>query len=194
MPFYRSIASAGNDFTAVVGQALIIADGERQASIPVTIIGDAIPELNESLIVTLTNVELLSPVLVEGGPLLGEIAESTLVILENDDPRGLFTISGSDGSAIVRVVEPESLSTGVTLTVERQQGSIGQVSVSWSVSGGTALPGEDFVGKHMVIHGSTGRGWALPLIDPCNVVLCRLCFHNNMLYTTLGFCMPPIAP
>lgn len=148
----------------MVGQAVVIADGEGQASIPVTIIGDAVPELNESLIVTLTSVELLNPPpLVEGGPLLGDLAESTLVILENDDPHGLFTVSGSDGSAVVWVVEPDSLSIGVTLTVERLQGSIGQVSVSWSVSGGTALQGMDFVGTVcyglglvVAVHGQVG--------------------------------------
>lgn len=147
----------------------MIADGQQQASLPVTIFGDMVHELNESLMVTLTSVELLSPALVEGdGPLFGDITESTLVILENDDPHGVFTLSGSDGSAVVRVLEPESDSIGVTLTVERLQGRIGQVSVSWSVSGGTAMSGLDFRGMYVC----TGRriagtrilwwpGWAM---------------------------------
>jgi hypothetical protein len=152
------VASDGNDFITVVGQAVVIPDGERQASIPVTIVGDAVPELNESLIVTLTSVELVSDLspLVEGGePVLGELAMLTLVILENDDPHGVFTVHSGDGSAVVRVVEPQELSTGVTLTVERLQGSIGQVSVRWSVSRGTALQGTDFIGKellHVSVH------------------------------------------
>ena len=62
LPFYRSVASDGNDFIAVVGESVEIADMDDQATIPVTIIGDAIPELNESLTITLTGVELVSPV------------------------------------------------------------------------------------------------------------------------------------
>lgn len=144
MPFYQSVASDGNDFTAAFGQEVVIPDGQGQANISVTIIGDTVPELNESLLVTLTSVELVTPL--EEGPLLGELTEATLVILENDDPQGVFTVSGNGGNAVVQVVEPDDLSTGVTLTVERLQGSIGQVSVSWSVTGGTASQGLDFIG------------------------------------------------
>ena len=138
---------------------MVIPDGERQASIPITIIGDLVPELNESLLVTLTSVELVNPQ-EEGGPLLGQLTEATLVILENDDPQGVFTVSGSDGSMVVQVVEPDSLSTGVTLTVERLQGSIGQVSVSWSVTGGTALQGLDFIGERVLWTRRTEGGGA----------------------------------
>lgn len=133
----------------VVGQSVILADGERSVSIPITIMGDDLPELNESLIVTLTGVELVNtggePV-ISGGPLLGAITQTTLTILENDDPRGVFIISGTDGRSEVGVIEPESFTFGITLRVERLQGSIGQVSVSWSVAGGTAQSGQDFIG------------------------------------------------
>lgn len=141
------MATNGNDFTAAVGQSLILEDGQREASIPVTIIGDAIPELNESLVVTLTGVELVNDSILGGAPLLGQIVETTVVILENDMPYGVFVVSTSDGGDLVRVVEPDSRSVGVTLIVQRLQGSIGQASVSWMVSGGTATPGEDFDGK-----------------------------------------------
>ena len=146
LPFYQSVASDGNDFTTVVGESVIIPDMGSQANIPVIIVGDAIPELNESLTVTLTGVELVSPEGEEGGPILGAITESILIILENDDPRGVFTITASDGSPVARVIEPDSFSFGITLRVVRQRGSIGQVSVSWTVSGGTAGQGQDFIG------------------------------------------------
>ena len=77
---------------------------------------------------------------------MGAIRESTLVILENDSPRGVFAISARDGSPVVRVIEPDSLTFGITLSVVRQRGSIGQVSVRWTVSGGTATQGEDYIG------------------------------------------------
>lgn len=126
---------------------MVLADGQRSASIPVTILGDTTPELNESLIVTLTSVELDDTEETSVGPVLGAITEATLVIMENDDPRGVFMISGSDGSSLVRVTEPSSFTFGVTLNVERLSGSIGQVSVDWSASGGTAQPGQDFIGN-----------------------------------------------
>ena len=134
-----------------MGQSVIISDGEMSASIPITIFGDDMPELDESLTVTLTSLELVGSSGegdIDGGPILGAITESTLTILENDDPRGVFVIAGSDGSSIVRVIEPDSFTFGITLQVEREQGSIGQVSVGWSVAGGTALPGQDFIGRY----------------------------------------------
>lgn len=119
---------------------------ESRANIPVTIIGDTIPELNESLTVTLTGVELVDPEGENGGPILGTITESTLIILENDDPRGVFAITASDGNPVLRVIEPDSFTFGIALRVVRQRGSIGQVSVNWIVSGGTARQGQDFIG------------------------------------------------
>lgn len=141
------MASEGNDFSPVVGQSVVIPDGEATASIPVTIIGDAVPELDENITVTLTRVEVIGEELVGGGPVLGDITEATLTILENNDPRGVFAISSSDGSPLVRVTEPDSSTSGITLRVERLKGDIGQVSVGWSVTGGTAQSGQDFIGK-----------------------------------------------
>lgn len=142
----------GNDFNLTVGQEIIIADGQRQANVPVTILADTIPELNESLTVSLTNVELVNPEEggdISGGPILGDITETRLIILENDDPMGVFIITASDRSSVLRVIEPDSFSFGITLRVERLRGSIGQVSVSWTVSGGTALQGGDFIGTYI---------------------------------------------
>ena len=147
LPFYRSVASDGNDFTAGVGQSVIIPSMEREANISVTIIGDTIPELDESLTVTLTGVELVSPDGEGGGPILGAISEAMIIILENDDPRGVFSISTSDGSRVGRVTEPDSFTSGLTLRVIRERGHIGQVSVRWAVSRGTAIQGQDFIGK-----------------------------------------------
>lgn len=149
--FYQSVASTGNDFIPMVGQSVILPDSAQQASLPVTIVGDTVAELNESLIVTLTNVELVDPpMFIEGetstGPILGGITESTLVILENDDPRGQFVLAAAGGNAEVHEVEPDSSTLGISLTVTRERGSIGQVSVTWSVSGGTAEEGQDFLG------------------------------------------------
>lgn len=155
--FYQSVASAGNDFTAVVGGSVDLADGQAQAVIPVTIIGDSIPELNESLTVTLTDTFLVPIPLLPGQmppvgePILGNIIESSLTILENDAPRGVFTISGTDRSSVVRVTEPDSFTFGLSLQVTRERGDIGQVSVRWGVSGGSAEAANDFIGNYRCI-------------------------------------------
>lgn len=132
------MASEGNDFLPVVGDFVTIPGGMTQASLSVMILGDAIPELDESLTVRLTNVELVPPssaggLVMSGGtndgaPVLGNIIESSLVIAANDDPQGVFSISGNDGNSTILVPEPSA----VTLRVTRERGSIGEVSISWS--------------------------------------------------------------
>lgn len=131
------------------------------ATIPVTIIGDSVPELNESLTIELVGVELItssiegtSPI---GEPILGDISSASLVILENDDPRGRFTISGSNGLSVTRVSEPDGTSFGVSLTVERQGGFLGVVAVEWGVVNSTATEGRDFTGSGALLTFSDGQ-------------------------------------
>ncbi len=153
-PFYQAVASEGNDFTAVVGQTILIPDGIATSAIPVIIIGDTLPELNESLTVRLVNVELVSDSLngsSSGTPTLGALDEARVVILENDDPRGRFAIYGSNGAAVTRVSESEAFDFGVSLTVERLGGTLGTVSVQWSVVNSSAVEGEDYTGTGAVL-------------------------------------------
>ncbi len=154
LPFYQAVASEGNDFTPVVGQTILIPDGVAMATIPVTIIGDTLPELNESLTVRLVSVELVSASLdgpSSDTPILGALDEANLVILENDDPRGRFAIYGSNGVAVTRVSESEAFDFGVSLTVERLGGTLGVVSVQWSVIDSTAVEGQDYTGTGAVL-------------------------------------------
>ena len=151
LEFYQSVASTGSDFVPVVGQSVVIPDGARNITLPVTILGDAVPELNESLLVTLTAVELITPIDSGATPILGPMTEATLIILENDDPRGRFVLTTSDGGSEVDVVEPDSLMLGVGLVVTRERGSIGRVSVTWTVTGGSAEEGTDFIGEPVVV-------------------------------------------
>ena len=150
LPFYQAVATEGSDFVSSIGRPVIIPAGSTSSHIPLTIIGDMTPELNESLIITLNDVEVASAI--EGGApigisLLGGIVQSTVVILENDDPHGQFTIYGSNGERVVRISEPFRFNFGVTLTVERRGGTIGEVSVRWDVSSNsTAVQGLDYAG------------------------------------------------
>ena len=154
MPFYQAVASEGNDFTPVIGQTILVPDGIATTTIPVTLIGDALPELNESLVVTLLGVELVTDSLEgvsSGAPSLGAITQTSLIILENDDPRGRFAIYGSNGVAVTRVSESEAFDFGVSLTVERQGGTLGEVSVQWGVVDSTAVEGQDYTGTGAVL-------------------------------------------
>ena len=145
-PFYQAVATLGNDFTPTI-DAIIIPEGSNQSAIPITIIGDTTPELNESLIVVLTSVEVVRGGSM-GGALLGAISETTVVIFENDDPHGLFYLVASNGRSEIRVREPVGFDFGVTLRVERRGGTIGEVQVRWEVVGGSATEGLDFAGLY----------------------------------------------
>ena len=146
-PFIQAVARVGNDFISATGASLNIPEGSSAATIPITIVGDTTPELNESLIVTITEVELVGA---EGEnlasePQLGAITEATVVIVVNDDPHGKFFLFSSNGESVFRVREAENF--GVLLTIERQGGTLGDVQVSWTVTGGTAVEGEDYTGE-----------------------------------------------
>ena len=141
-------AEAGSDYTSVTGEIITIPEGSSLANIPITILADELPELNETFELALINVFLSMDDVEEsgqGGPQLGSITATDIIILENDDPYGRFHITGSGGESTVRV--PEVGSLGVVLVVERQAGRVGTVQVTWSVTGGTATQGADFGGQ-----------------------------------------------
>ena len=142
----------GSDFTTAVGQSVVIPTGLSTAQIPVTVFGDATPELNESLVVTITGVEVVTSGDVPAPtstPLLGNQTSSILTILENDDPHGVFVVYGSGGAGEVYIGEPDTFSFGVMLTVERSRGTFGDVSVRWNLEDGTAMENVDYAGSGM---------------------------------------------
>ena len=140
-------ATAGNDYAPIVGEEIIIAEGSSFARIPVTILADNLPELNETFQISLISVsfsEELPEDSGSGGPQLGSTTSTKILIRENDDPYGRFRITGSGGESVVRIQEVGNL--GVSLTVSREAGRVGTVEVSWSVTGGTAVENVDFGG------------------------------------------------
>ena len=145
---------------SAVGQSVVIPSGFSTAQIPVAIYGDSIPELNESLIITITGVEVVTlgdtptPTVT---PLLGNLTSSILTILENDDPHGVFVIYGSGGAGEVYVGEPDSLNFVVMLTVERLGGTFGAVSVLWNLVDGTAVENADYAGTGMELRFADGE-------------------------------------
>ena len=161
----------GSDFMTAVGQSVIIPTGLNTAQIPVTIFGDNTPELNESLIITITGVEVVTsgdmptPTVT---PLLGNLTSSILTILENDDPHGVFVIYGSGGAGEVYIGEPDTFTFGVMLTVERSRGTFGDVSVRWNLVDGTAIENVDYAGTGMELRFADGESRttvALTILD-----------------------------
>ena len=141
-------ATAGNDYAPIVGREIIIPEGVSSENISVTILTDNIPELNETFQLSLIGVSFAEERAEDsgsGGPQLGPTTTADIVILENDDPYGRFSISGSSGESVVRVQEVGNL--GVSLTVTREAGRIGTVLVTWNIVGGTTAENVDFGGK-----------------------------------------------
>ena len=141
-------ATAGNDYTPAVGREIIISEGSSLAYIPVTILADDLPELNETFQLSLIEVSFAEELVEDsgtGGPQLGSTTTAEIVILENDDPYGRFSITGSSGESTVRVQEVGSF--GVTLNVNREAGRVGTVMVTWSITGGTAIENVDYGGQ-----------------------------------------------
>ena len=139
------------DFIPAFSDVLTIPSGQSQAVIPLTVLADTIPELNETLVVSLTSVTLLDggdagSLDEENAPSIGPINEAFVIILINDDPFGRFVLSvTAGGSKEARVPEAENFA--VTLVVEREGGTLGDVEVSWTVVSGTAEEGVDYTGE-----------------------------------------------
>lgn len=128
------------------------------ANIPVTIFGDATPELNESLVITVTGLEVVTSDDVSMSlPFLGNITSTTLTILENDDPHGLFVVYSSGQATEIYIGEPDTFSFGVMLSVERSKGTFGDVSVRWNLEDGTAVENFDYAGTGMELRFSDGE-------------------------------------
>jgi len=66
------LATADYDFRSVTNGHIMMYDGDVSANIPVDILGDSVPEIDESLLVVLTSVELVSPLESTFSPEMGE--------------------------------------------------------------------------------------------------------------------------
>ena len=152
------MATEESDFASAVGGSVIIPAGLSVANIPVTIFGDTTPELNESLVINITGLEVVtSGEVTMSLPLLGNLTSSTLTILENDDPHGVFIVYGSGEATEVYIGEPDTFSFGVMLSVERSKGTFGDVSVNWNLVDGRAVRDLDYAGTGMELRFADGE-------------------------------------
>ena len=91
---------------------ILINDGITQSSVPVTILADSIPELDEKFLVRLTRVDVTGdPPSPENSPYLGDPRDAIITILSNDDTYGAFRLYSDS---------PQATNNGHTLPVEEK--------------------------------------------------------------------------
>ena len=147
-------ATAGSDYTATSG-TLTFADGVTSRTFNVPILDDADYEGNETV-----GLALSAPT---NGAALGVQASATLTITENDavPPAGSLQFSG----ATYAVAENGG---SLLVTVTRNGGSFGQVSVDYSSMDGTATAGADYTavgGTLTFADGVTSQTFNAPILD-----------------------------
>jgi hypothetical protein len=120
-------ATLGADFSATSG-ALIFAVGETSKVVSVPVVGETLPEGNETLTVTLSGAV---------GATIGTATATGTIV--NDDPPAL---SISDAT----VTEGNAGTTSATFTLTLSPPSPTPVAVTYATANGTATAGSDYVG------------------------------------------------
>lgn len=139
-------AQSGSDYTAANG-TLNWNDGDNGArNITVPLNDDGAVEGNETVVITLSNPT--------GGAGLGTPSTTTLTIVDNDDNTpspGNLTFAAADF--------PASEGAGsVTITVNRNGGTDGAVSVDVATSDGSAVEGDDYLATQQTLQWADGDG------------------------------------
>ena len=119
-------ATAGSDYTAIVGGTVTVPAGSTTATVTVPVAGDVTVEASETFTVTLS-----SP----GNATLGT-ATGTGTITNDDQP----TMAIND----VAVAEGNSGTTAATFTVTLSQAHVVPVTVTYATANGTATAGSDY--------------------------------------------------
>ncbi|XP_015216090.2 adhesion G-protein coupled receptor V1 isoform X1 [Lepisosteus oculatus] len=152
---FSSQAVAGSDYEPVTTKAAYVLEGEGTANLTVTLLTDAFPEVDETFSVRLLKVDLVNLTAApRNNPTIGQPDTAAVTIAMNGDAFGVFLIysasrNATDSGRYLEVKEEPRAS--VLLVIERRGGSLGQVTVEWSVVGGTAAPGVDFNGTGEIL-------------------------------------------
>uniref|UniRef100_A0A3P8TGE6 Adhesion G-protein coupled receptor V1 n=1 Tax=Amphiprion percula TaxID=161767 RepID=A0A3P8TGE6_AMPPE len=115
-------ARVSEDYS-VASTDVVLLEGESSKSVPIYVINDMVPELEETFRIELINQTT-------GGALLGELTRAIITILPSDDPFGAFVFQALP----VTEDEPESNSVKVSLPIVRNAGTIGTVAVQWQAT------------------------------------------------------------
>lgn len=103
------------------GATLVFEDGETQATLALVILADDIPEIDETILVSLTEPS--------GGARVGSRGQTTVVIEANDGVAGVIGLSVMSRSAVVGEGET------ATLELVRRGSAMGRVEVDWQITG-----------------------------------------------------------
>ena len=104
------------------GATLVFDEGDMMKTVVLSVSADALPELDETIVVSLTaptNGAVLSP----------DRSSVTIVILANDEVAGMVGFSPQSRSAVVGEGQRAEF------TVERVLSALGRVEVNWTISG-----------------------------------------------------------
>ncbi len=169
-------ASAGLDFVAASG-TLVFAAGQRTNQIEVQVIGDTVLEGDENFELTLSLPPEITP-----------LVEMPLVTVRNDDPAHLFVENLS-------IPEGNSGTNTVLLPVILEATATGHLEVSYSLVGGTATAGLDFVAANGVLFFEAGQRTNYIAISVIGDVAVE---GNEQLTVALvappGIALPALAP
>ncbi|XP_018414734.1 PREDICTED: G-protein coupled receptor 98, partial [Nanorana parkeri] len=131
-------ATAGEDYT-VGSSDVVLLEGETSKAMPIYIINDISPEVEESFKVLLLNQTT-------GGATVGDVTEATIVIEASDDPYGSFVFQVTS----VTVDEPDFNTLSVYLPIIRNAGTLGNVVVHWMAT----IHGELAAGDLLITSGN----------------------------------------
>ncbi|NWW69684.1 GPR98 protein, partial [Climacteris rufus] len=115
-------ATAGEDYS-VASSDVVLLEGETSKAVPIYIINDLNPEVEESFYVQLLNQTT-------GGALLGSLTRAIIIIEASDDPFGSFVFQNTEFT----VEEPEFGSVTINLPIIRNAGTLGNVTVQWAAA------------------------------------------------------------
>ncbi|NXK95299.1 GPR98 protein, partial [Formicarius rufipectus] len=115
-------ATAGEDYS-VASSDVVLLEGETSKAVPIYIINDINPEVEESFYVQLLNQTT-------GGALLGSLTRAIITIEASDDPFGSFVFQNTKFT----VEEPEFGSVTINLPIIRNAGTLGNVTVHWAAT------------------------------------------------------------
>jgi hypothetical protein len=158
-----NITAFGNGIDYSVGVAglgtLQFLPGQKISTLDILINDDDEPELQETFQIRLK--------ITQGGARLGNDIMSLVTISANDDPGGVVGFDDRLLSGVI--INNPSVSEGnkqVNLTVYRTSGDVGQIEISWTVSG--PEPGREFhdiLPSHGVtVIGDKERSGVVPLV------------------------------
>ncbi|XP_051546873.1 adhesion G-protein coupled receptor V1 isoform X1 [Myxocyprinus asiaticus] len=115
-------ARVGEDYS-VASSDVVLLEGESSKPVPILIINDVVPELEETF-----RIELLNQT--TGGALLGTLTQAVITILPSDDPYGSFVFQ----AAPITIEEPAMSAFEVSLPIVRNAGTTGDVAVQWGAT------------------------------------------------------------